>query len=556
MASRKLLSLILAACFAHNPVNAINEKEFAGDLSILIEEKEILRQIEAEKIDEARRLLPIRLKQAKAEGKENVPALQLLALLDFREHKYASAIKYLQRAERQLDKNSSTPPLRLACNSYRLADCYYHLHNYNKAIQLYRKALDYAEKGQASPVLKMELLESIGACLFDKHKYEEALPYCQSLLEIAKENSGNTNPAYSCTYMWSMLRIAKVYRELGELRKGEEYRDEAHKLLAQLQDRRSELAAGKGLSENFDIYVTRMLEYLMSVRCETSTDWLWLLTQVRFKTLPVIAWGQFCENPKSVMICVHGLGLDNRAFTMFGTEMASRGHAVYAIDVRGFGSWHGEKGYEKTIYSSTINDIATLSSWLKKKYPREPIYLMGESMGGAIALRTAAEKPEVVDGVIASVPSAALAAPVKLSLKVALHALDGLNKNFDIGETIAPMATNNDKLISAWEIDPNSRQRMSPEELMKYGLFLKSCKNASKNIEQTPVLMTQGLCDRLMSPKGSVAIFQSIPNRDKTFLAIGEGQHLMFETDKQNPLLLDSLESWIEIHKKSRAKKM
>ncbi|MBX9689579.1 MAG: alpha/beta fold hydrolase [Candidatus Obscuribacterales bacterium] len=555
MPSRKLLTLILSAYFAISPAYALSEKQVDSDLAMMIEEKDILQKIQAEKIEEARRVLPLRLKQANKTGKENVAALQLLALLDFRDHKYSSAAAYLRRAERELERSSKDAPLRLARNNYRQADCYFHQHHYDKAMKKYKSALNYADKGNASAVLKMELLESVSGCLIDQGKYEEALPYCKTLVEIAEKESGNINPAYACTYMWALLRLGRAYLETGESKKGEACKNEAHQLMDKLLNLRSELAANKSLSQDFDIYVGMMLDYLKAVRSESSTDWLWLITQVRFKTLPVIAWGQFIENPKAVIICIHGLGLDNRAFTLFGTEMAERNFAVYALDVRGFGSWHAEKGYEKTAYSNTIKDIMALSEWLHKKYPKQHIYLLGESMGGAIALKTVAEEPKTADGVISSVPSASLAAPVKLSLKVAFHALEGFDKPFNIGDTIGPMATNSSKLLAAWEIDPNSRQRMSPKELMKYGLFLKACKHASKSIESTPVLMTQGLSDRLMSPQGSVAIFESIPNKDKTFMAIGDAQHLMFETDKQNPLLLDSLDSWIENHNKTAAKK-
>lgn len=551
----KLLALSLAIGVASSPCFALSEAKVESALEILVEEKKVLQKLEEDKTAEARELLPQAIAQSKKEGKVNTAALQMLALLDYREHKYNKALKYLSEVERNYKKENSVSPKQKALLNFRMAACYYHNRKFQNARQYYEQALNIAESAGMSPVLQIEILEALTACLEDLKKNSDGLAYSKKLVAIAKEQSSNPNPTFATVHMWSLIRLAKFYRLTGDQKASDETKMEVRRLMSSLMTRRTNKGAENTLNQDLDQYLTSLFEYLKSTKPETSTDWLWIVSQVHLKTMPVIAWGEQAAKPEAVIICLHGLGLDNRAFTVFGNEFAERGYAVYAMDVRGFGSWLAEKGYEDTVYSSTLGDIALVSSMTRLQHPGVPVYLLGESMGGAIALRAAAEEPQNLDGVISAVPSNSLAKPLKLSLKIALHAIGGMNRPFDIGKTIGPMATNRSELLGAWEIDPNAKTRMTPKSLMKYGLYLKMTKKYCSKIEKTPVLMVQGLSDRLMSPDGTVALFQEIPNKDKSIVAVGSGQHLLFETDKQDKFLLDVLESWLKQHESSAGMK-
>jgi acylglycerol lipase len=548
MFNLKLLAFSLALGLACAPCFALSEAKVENALEILVEEKKVLQKLEEDKTAEARELLPQAIAQSKKDGKVNTAALQMLALLDYREHKYSKALHYLSEVEKIYSKDKSISPKQKALLNFRIAGCYYHNRKFQKARQHYEQALSMAESANLSPILQIELLEAITACLGDIKKYSDGLAYSKKLVAIAKEQSTNPNPAFAAAHMWSLIRLAKFYKLTGDQKASDDTKMEVQKLLSSLMTRRTTKGAENTLNQDLDQYLASLFEYLKSTKPETSTDWLWIVSQVHLKTLPVIAWGEQAAKPKAVLICIHGLGLDNRAFTVFGNEFAERGYAVYAMDVRGFGSFLAEKGYEETVYSSTLGDIALVSSMTKLQHPGVPVYLLGESMGGAIALRAAAEEPQNLDGVISAVPSDSLAKPLKISLRIALHAIGGVNRPFDIGKTIGPMATNRAELLGAWEIDPNAKTRMTPKSLMKYGLYLKMTKKYCTKIDKTPILMVQGLSDRLMSPDGTVALFQEIPNKDKSIVAVGSGQHLLFETDKQDKFLLDVIESWLKLH--------
>jgi acylglycerol lipase len=120
-------------------------------------------------------------------------------------------------------------------------------------------------------------------------------------------------------------------------------------------------------------------------------------------TLPVRQWLPKSE-PKAVLIALHGFNDYSRFFDRPGKYFSEQRIACFAYDQRGFGAapkrglWAGEEAY--------TGDLKILVSLLKQRYPDRPIYLLGESMGGAVII-TAMSKTQMpdVDGVILSAPA-------------------------------------------------------------------------------------------------------------------------------------------------------
>ena len=87
---------------------------------------------------------------------------------------------------------------------------------------------------------------------------------------------------------------------------------------------------------------------------------------------------------KAVILALHGFNDYSNAFEGPGEAWAERGIATYAYDQRGFGAaperglWPGR--------AALAADAATAAQILRRLYPRVPLYLLGDSMGGAVAV--------------------------------------------------------------------------------------------------------------------------------------------------------------------------
>ena len=102
--------------------------------------------------------------------------------------------------------------------------------------------------------------------------------------------------------------------------------------------------------------------------------------------------------PRAIILALHGFNDYSNAFTHPGVDWAKDGIATYAYDQRGFGEapgrglWAGSK--------RLAEDLTLTSRLLRARYPGTPLYLLGESMGGAVvaAAITGAAGAPIPDG--------------------------------------------------------------------------------------------------------------------------------------------------------------
>jgi alpha-beta hydrolase superfamily lysophospholipase len=120
--------------------------------------------------------------------------------------------------------------------------------------------------------------------------------------------------------------------------------------------------------------------------------------------LPVRSWLPKSGALKAVILALHGFNDYSRAFELPGRYLSERGIAVYAYDQRGFGKapgrglWAGNAAYAR--------DLAEFAGQLRRRCGKIPLYLLGESMGGAVVLvALAGDRPLPVDGAILSAPA-------------------------------------------------------------------------------------------------------------------------------------------------------
>ncbi|GHD44493.1 alpha/beta hydrolase [Thalassobaculum fulvum] len=122
--------------------------------------------------------------------------------------------------------------------------------------------------------------------------------------------------------------------------------------------------------------------------------------------LPLRVWRPDGEAVAAI-VALHGFGDYSNAFAELGPTLAKAGVAVFAADQRGFGRagswgrWHGA--------AAMVADARALADLLRAEFPGRPVYLMGESMGGAVALLAMAGDGSgsgpAADGAILSAPA-------------------------------------------------------------------------------------------------------------------------------------------------------
>ena len=109
--------------------------------------------------------------------------------------------------------------------------------------------------------------------------------------------------------------------------------------------------------------------------------------------------------PEAVILALHGFNDYSNAFDAAGRYWARHGVATYAYDQRGFG-----QAARRGIWPGTetmVADLLDAATAVKALHPDTPLYLLGESMGGAVVMAAFAGRdlPPGVDGAILSAPA-------------------------------------------------------------------------------------------------------------------------------------------------------
>lgn len=120
--------------------------------------------------------------------------------------------------------------------------------------------------------------------------------------------------------------------------------------------------------------------------------------------LPLQSWQAPQQELKFVIIALHGFNDYSHFFQQTGEYFSQHNTTSYAYDQRGFGAspnrglWAGIDTYRA--------DLTSLIHLVKDRHPTIPIYLLGESMGGAIIISTMSQPdPLPVNGIILAAPA-------------------------------------------------------------------------------------------------------------------------------------------------------
>lgn len=251
--------------------------------------------------------------------------------------------------------------------------------------------------------------------------------------------------------------------------------------------------------------------------------------------LPYSVWPASTSEPWAVLVCIHGLGFHRGSFAALGKRLAAQGITTYGFDVRGFGDLRSELFNP----SRTADELTAILKKIRALHNCKPVFLLGESMGGSIALQVAASSPELIEGVISAVPPSKRRRSATGELRLAASFISGqipldrevFRKSFD-------------QEITADSQPGQLRSKLTRREALRFMAFMSRTKKAVKQLTE-PTLIVQGYQDKLLDPSGAFALFNQIAGKDKDLVLIGQAQHLVFEEGRFTPHAIDVLIAWL-----------
>ncbi|HJQ57235.1 MAG TPA: lysophospholipase [Vineibacter sp.] len=236
--------------------------------------------------------------------------------------------------------------------------------------------------------------------------------------------------------------------------------------------------------------------------------------------------------PKAVILALHGFGDYSGAFDEPAQAWAGQGIETYAYDQRGFGD--GPHRGRWAGVDAMVNDALAALRLIAARHPGTPLYLAGESMGGAVALTALgrmAGDPSLAPrpaGTILIGPAArsrdTIGGVGRAGLWLAAHLLPW----HPVGPTsIDFQPSDNRAMLERYAKDPKVLRY--PRTDLVWGLvdLMDAAKQAAPKIE-TPYLLLYGLNDRVVPERPMRSLLEQLPRRADSRLAFyPKGYHML-----------------------------
>lgn len=266
------------------------------------------------------------------------------------------------------------------------------------------------------------------------------------------------------------------------------------------------------------------------------------LVQADGAALPIRYWLPD-GTPRAVIIALHGFNDYSRAFEKPGAYLATRGIATYAFDQRGFGNapnrglWAG--------HHTMVADAAAAVSVIRSRHPGQPIFVAGESMGGAIAMIAAARGLLKADGLILVAPALRgrryIGAFPRATLWLGVRTIPWYPLT---GQGLRIQASDNIPMLRALGADPLIIKETRVDAI-KGLVDTMDAAIVSATAIRTPSLVLYGTRDELVPRKPTFDMIAALPPEINHRPAVyRSGWHLLLR-DLKAQIVLDDIVAWI-----------
>ncbi|MCH9020397.1 MAG: alpha/beta hydrolase [Proteobacteria bacterium] len=257
--------------------------------------------------------------------------------------------------------------------------------------------------------------------------------------------------------------------------------------------------------------------------------------------IPLRMWPAEGE-PEAVIVAVHGFNDYANAFDAPGRAWAERGITTYAYDQRGFGAT-ATRGLWPGV-DTMVADLGLVTELVKARHPGAPVYLVGESMGGAAAMvLMAGPGAPAVDGVVLVAPAvwgwATMNPFYRAGLWLGAHLIPAATVT---GKGLGIRPSDNRDMLIALSKDPNTIKHTRIDSL--YGLVnLMDAAYLAAGRLATPTLLLYGENDELVpkTPTFDMLSRLSAPHRVAIYPA---GYHMLLRDLEAGAVLAD-VAAWI-----------
>lgn len=252
------------------------------------------------------------------------------------------------------------------------------------------------------------------------------------------------------------------------------------------------------------------------------------------------------DEPTGVVLVCHGLGEHSGRYGHVEDALVPEGWAVYGLDHRGHGRSEGRRAH-LDHYADWLADFDAFRRLVEARHPGLPVFVLGHSTGGQIALAYALDHGDGLRGLV-------LSAPALASDAVPRRAVPVLRLLARVAPTLRPVGIDETKIskdpavVTAYQNDPlvhHGRPTLGLSVAV-YGQFAVLPERA--RALRLPLLLQHGELDALTDPAGSRLLERTSGSPDQTVRYYPGLWHEIYNEPEREAPLRD-LREWLAAHR-------
>jgi acylglycerol lipase len=243
------------------------------------------------------------------------------------------------------------------------------------------------------------------------------------------------------------------------------------------------------------------------------------------------------------VVLAHGASEHGGRYAWVAERLAERGFALYVGDHRGHGRSSGARAFIDRL-DHAVRDLDGVVDLARAAHPGTTTFLLGHSMGGAVALAYAIEHQDRLDGLVLSAPLAALeAAPAVV--RVAGRVLSTVVPKVGVLGVDSTAVSRDPGVVHDYDSDPlNYHGKLPARTVAELSDAIGDFPEEVAALT-LPILTMHGTADRLTPPEGSEMVIERAGSDDKSIIRYDGLYHeLLNEPERQR--VLDDIVSWME----------